>query len=95
MTMWCCGLMKKTADFSYGYSTSTRRRDICKEFFRRVDDTNKQGVVLFNDHGSVRARLVSTGAQLSSTLVDICNGYNTNISTVLDVNVLGTDDSYE
>ncbi|MBD5485378.1 MAG: VWA domain-containing protein [Lachnospiraceae bacterium] len=73
------------ADFSYGYSTHTRRRDICTEFFRRVDDTNKQGVVLFNDHGSVEARLGSPSAQLSNTLADICNGYNTNISTALDV----------
>ena len=85
------------ADFSYGYSTHTRRRDICTEFFRRVDDTNKQGVVLFNDHGSVRARLGSTSAQLSSTLADICNGYNTNISTALDValkEVLSSADKY-
>ena len=73
------------ADFTYGYKKSTRRKDICEAFFRKVDNTNKQGVVLFNDHGSVEARLGSPSAQLSNTLADICNGYNTNISTALDV----------
>ena len=31
------------ADFSFGYRTSTRRKDICEAFFSRVDATNKQG----------------------------------------------------
>ncbi len=73
------------ADFSYGYSTSTRRKDICKAFYSKVNDTNKQGVVFFNENGAVLASLGSTKTELSNTLREICNGYNTNIKTALGV----------
>lgn len=73
------------ADFSYGYSTSTRRKDICKAFYSKVNDTNKQGVVFFNENGAVLASLGSTKTELSNTLGEICNGYNTNIRTALGV----------
>ena len=73
------------ADFSYGYSTSTRRKDICKAFYSKVNDTNKQGVVFFNENGGVLASLGSTKTELSNTLREICNGYNTNIKTALGV----------
>lgn len=85
----CSGSMKVSdasyADFSYGYRTSTRRRDICQAFYSKADDTNKQGVVFFNDNGAVLAKLGSTKAELNNTLGEICNGYNTNIRTALGV----------
>ncbi len=85
----CSGSMGKSdatyADFTYGLRVSTRRKDICEAFFRRADETNKQGVVFFNNGGSVLAGLGSAKAQLNNTLGMICNSYNTNISTALEV----------
>lgn len=95
----CSGSMKVSdatyADFTYGYRTSTRRKDICQAFYSKVDDTNKQGVVFFNNNGAVLAKLGSTKAELNGTLGEICNGYNTNIRTAVGValnEVLSSDD---
>lgn len=73
------------ADFTYGYRTSTRRKDICEAFYSRVNDNNKQGVVFFNNNGTVLAKLGSTSAELRNTQRMISNSYNTNIKTALEV----------
>ena len=76
------------ADFTYGLTTSKRRIDIGKVLFGRSSKTNRQGVVFFNNNGSVVARLGSTESELKNTLKILemyKDSYNTNIKTALGV----------
>ena len=73
------------ADFTYGLATNiTARKNICKEFYTRVSNLNKQEVVFFNNGGSILAKLGSSKTELNNTLNSICHCYNSNISVALE-----------